>query len=197
MKFGVSGEALMSHIHEIETERLRLRQWKDSDKPVFALMSADAETMRYLPEMLSEEESNAMAQRCHELIEQRGWGFWAAEEKATGSFVGFIGLHIPIAELPFSPCVEIGWRLSRSVWGRGFATEGASAALEFAFEQLLLSEVVSFTAVGNARSERVMKRLGMQREPRNFQHPAVSQGHPLREHCLYRAFAPGTTQDPR
>lgn len=152
-------------------------------------MNGDDEVMRYFPAILSETESNAMAQRCNDLIEQRGWGFWAAQEKTSGSFIGFIGLHIPIAELPFSPCVEIGWRLSQAFWGKGLATEGAHAALAFAFDELSLSEVVSFTALSNARSERVMKRLGMRMDEHTFQHPAVQEGHPLREHCLYRASA--------
>lgn len=179
----------MAPIHEIETERLRLRQWRPADAPLFAELNADAETMRHFPARLSAAESNAMAQRCSDLIAQRGWGFWATEVKASGAFIGFIGLHVPVAALPFSPCVEIGWRLCRSAWGHGFATEGASAALAFAFDRLSLPEVVSFTAVGNTRSERVMQRLGMQRDARTFAHPSMAPGHPLREHCLYRAFA--------
>ncbi|MEJ8851257.1 GNAT family N-acetyltransferase [Variovorax rhizosphaerae] len=184
----------MSHIHQIETERLLLRQWRRSDFPVFAQMSGDDEVMRFFPAKLSEEESNAMAQRCSDLIEQRGWGFWATQEKSSGSFIGFIGLHIPIAELPFSPCVEIGWRLSRPSWGKGLATEGAGAALAFAFDRLFLAEVVSFTTLNNAPSERVMKRLGMQRDELTFQHPSLPNGHPLREHCLYRIFSDSLTR---
>lgn len=179
----------MSHVHEIETERLLLRQWLPSDLPVFAQMNADEEVMRFFPARLNEEESNAMAQRCRDLIETRGWGFWAAQEKSSNSFVGFIGLHAPIAELPFSPCVEVGWRLARHSWGKGLATEGASAALAFAFNKLSLPEVVAFTTLNNVRSESVMKRLGMQRDELTFQHPSLPHGHPMREHCLYRASA--------
>ena len=178
----------MTHIHEIDTDRLRLRQWKDSDKPAFARLNADAETMRFFPSVLTTQESDALAQKCHDLIAQQGWGVWAAEEKASQTFVGFIGLHIPSEDLPFSPCVEIAWRLSRPCWGQGLATEGARAALAFAFTQLHLPEVVAFTAVRNTRSEQVMRRLGMQRDLHTFQHPALSPGHELREHVLYRAF---------
>ena len=173
----------------IETERLILRQWKPTDFPAFAELNSDKEVMRFFPSTLSAEESKGMAQRCSDLVAQRGWGFWAAQEKASGSFIGFIGLHVPIAELPASPCVEIGWRLGRKWWGQGLATEGAKAALEFAFNTLLLSEVVSFTSVQNSRSEAVMRRLGMQRDPATFEHPSIPPGHPLREHCLYRATA--------
>jgi RimJ/RimL family protein N-acetyltransferase len=181
----------MPHIHEIETERLLLRQWRPSDLPFFARMNADGEVMRFFPAKLSESESNAMANRCRDLIEERGWGFWAAEEKSSNSFIGFIGLHAPTADLPFSPCVEVGWRLARRHWGQGFATEGASAALAFAFDVLALPEVVAFTTIDNERSQRVMERLGMQRDALTFQHPSLPSGHPLREHCLYRAHPIG------
>ena len=176
------------HVYEIETDRLRLRQWRDSDLPVFAMMNADAETMRYFPSTFTVEQINSMAKRCRELIEMRGWGFWAAEEKTTETFVGFIGLHVPSLEFPCSPCVEIGWRLVKTAWGKGLATEGATAVLSFAFEKLALTEVVSFTALTNNRSERVMKRLGMQRDEFTFENPSIPLGHPLREHVLYRAF---------
>ncbi|MDF3831415.1 GNAT family N-acetyltransferase [Cupriavidus basilensis] len=178
----------MMHIHEIETDRLRLRQWQDSDYPIFARMNADAETMRFFPTTLTVEQSNAMAQYCRDLIEQQGWGVWAVEEKATAAFIGFIGLHIPTDELPFSPCVEIAWRLAITAWGKGFATEGASATLSFAFGQLAMPEIVSFTALNNTPSVRVMQRLGMRRDAQTFEHPSLPSGHTLREHVLYRAF---------
>ncbi|WP_286998836.1 MULTISPECIES: GNAT family N-acetyltransferase [Comamonas] len=176
----------MKRVRELETTRLLLRQWKDADYPAFARMSADAETMRYFPSVLTENESRVIADRCRALIEERGWGFWAAENKASKEFIGWIGLHVPSAELPFAPCVEIGWRLARHVWGKGLATEGASAALDFAWHELGLPEVVAFTTLGNKRSERVMQRLGMVRDALTFEHPALPQGHPLREHVLYR-----------
>lgn len=173
-------------MRELETERLLLRQWKDSDYPAFARMSADAETMRYFPSVLTDEQSRDIATRCRALINQRGWGFWAVEVKATDEFAGFIGLHVPSAELPFSPCVEIGWRLARDFWGKGLATEGAQAALGFAFHELSLTEVVAFTALTNKRSERVMQRLGMVRDEKTFEHSGIPEGHALRQHVLYR-----------
>ena len=183
----------MPAIQEIETERLLLRQWKSTDFPAFAQLTSDEEVMQFFPSTLSQEESRAMAQRCADLIAGRGWGFWAAEDKASGTFMGFIGLHVPAVELPFSPCVEIGWRLARAWWGKGLATEGARAALQFAFMSLSLEEVVSFTSVRNARSEAVMRRLGMRRDAATFEHPSIPMGHPLREHCLYRATAASLT----
>lgn len=170
----------------IHTARLQLRPWLPSDLPPFAALNADPEVMRYFPAALSREQSDAMAQRCQALISERGWGFWAAETLENGEFIGMIGLHIPSAALPFAPCVELGWRLARAHWGKGYATEGAQAALELAFSAIELTEVVSFTSIHNLRSERVMQRLGMQRELGTFAHPALETGSWLSEHCLYK-----------
>ncbi|MDD2768105.1 MAG: GNAT family N-acetyltransferase [Methylococcus sp.] len=171
---------------EPETERLRLRQWRESDLEPFARLNADPRVMEYFPRPLVRAESDALAGRIAALIEQRSWGFWAAELKASGEFIGFVGLHVPSAELPFSPCVEIGWRLDFRYWGYGYATEAAEAALHVGFAGQNLTEIVAFTAVDNLRSRAVMRRLGMRPDPQTFQHPAVPAGSPLREHCLYR-----------
>ena len=178
---------------ELRTARLLLRPWRQSDLAPFAALNADPEVMRYFPSTLSREASDGMAHRCRDLIEQRGWGLWAAQELATGEFVGFIGLHTPAPELPCSPCVEVGWRLLKSRWGMGLATEGAAAALSFAFRTLDLTEVVSFTSVHNLRSEAVMQRLGMKRDELTFAHPSLPHDHWLSEHCLYRVSAPGSS----
>ncbi|WP_223879709.1 GNAT family N-acetyltransferase [Dechloromonas sp. CZR5] len=170
---------------QLETSRLRLRPWRDEDLAPFAALNADAQVMAHFPATLDRAESDVLAARCQSLIEAQGWGFWATEIKASGDFIGFVGLHRPIAELPFSPCVEIGWRLARPFWGQGYASEAARAALSFAFNDLALAEVVAFTSLENRRSQAVMERLGMRRAE-NFEHPAQPPGHPLREHCLYR-----------
>jgi len=179
-------ENKMPEIIEVETERLLLRQWKDSDLKPFAAMNADKRVMEFYPAPLSQQESDAMANTCKSLIAERGWGFWALEEKNTGRFIGFTGLHVPKHQLPFSPCVEIGWRLAPEYWGKGFVTEAAQAALNIAFQKLGLDEVVSFTAKANIRSAAVMERLGMIRQSSNFEHPALPEGHELREHIWYK-----------
>jgi RimJ/RimL family protein N-acetyltransferase len=171
---------------DIETPRLRLRPWREEDRAPFAALNADPRVMEFFPAPLSRAASDAMVDACNTLISERGWGFWATEIKASGQFIGFVGLNVPTAELPFSPCVEIGWRLVASAWRQGLATEAATAALAFAFDTLELPEIVSFTALGNLRSQAVMARLGMQRSSETFEHPKVAVGHPLREHCLYR-----------
>lgn len=170
----------------IETERLYLRQWTAEDRAPFAELNADPQVMRYFPACFSRAESDAMADKCARLIDDRGWGFWAVERKADGRFMGFVGLHTPFVELPFNPCVEIGWRLGKTFWGQGYATEAAKASLRIGFEALELPEIVSFTAVINRPSRAVMERLGMVPATATFGHPSVPEDHVLREHCLYR-----------
>lgn len=172
------------------TERLQLRQWKDSDRDTWAAMNADPEVREFFPGLLSRAESDAFVDRVSRTIDEQGWGLWAAEVIETGEFVGFVGLSRAVFDSPITPATEVGWRLARPFWGHGYATEGALAALDFAFTELELEEVVSFTAVGNIRSRRVMERIGMRRDPaEDFDHPAVAIGHPLRRHALYRILA--------
>lgn len=180
----------MIEIVEPGTEHLLLRQWKIADQEPFAALNADPRVMAYFPAPLMRAESDAMADCCQKLIDERGWGFWAVELKTTCEFIGFVGLHIPSAELPFSPCVEIGWRLAYDHWGKGYATEAAMGALSAGFDRLGLNEIVAFTPVGNIRSRAVMERLGMQ-ESGTFEHPQVPAGSDLRQHCLYRLSRAG------
>ncbi|MEM9137581.1 MAG: GNAT family N-acetyltransferase [Cyanobacteria bacterium P01_F01_bin.42] len=176
----------MPKIIEFQTKRLRLRQWRRSDRDPFFQLSSDPVVMEYFPDPLDREASDAMAERCERLIAERGWGLWAVEIPGEADFIGFVGLHIPSADLPFKPCVEIGWRLAKQFWGNGYATEAANGALEVAFQTLGLEEIVSFTSLLNQRSQAVMERLGMSRTTDTFMHPAVPLESPLREHCLYR-----------
>lgn len=171
---------------EIETPRLLLRQWQDHDYEPFAALNADPRVMEFFPEPLSQMQSDRMADRIRGLIGQRGWGFWAVEVPGIAPFIGFVGLHKPSAELPCSPCVEVGWRLAAAYWGKGYASEAAAAALRAGFEQLELPEIVSFTAVLNQRSQAVMQRIGMRHCGEFFDHPALVEGHRLQRHILYR-----------
>ena len=171
----------------METDRLILRQWQASDYPVFAEMNADPQVMEYFPTPLTSAESNALADRLKALIVERGWGFWAVELKATGQFMGFVGLHSQDGDsgIPHAPLVEIGWRLSSIYWGQGYATEAAFAALDYAFEQLAVGQVYAFTALQNMPSQRVMQKLSMVNCQQDFDHPKLPDGHPLQRHCLY------------
>ncbi len=176
----------MGKIIELKTDRLILRQWRKNDFPAFATMNADPLVMEYYPSTLSEDESNTMAHKLESLILERSWGFWAVETIIGNKFIGFAGLHKPTYELPVTPCVEVGWRLGKEYWGNGYATEAAKASLEFAFEELSLNEVYSFTSISNIKSRLVMERLNMQDIDENFEHPIIPEGHSLREHVLYR-----------
>lgn len=171
----------------LETERLLLCPWKEEDKAPFADLNADPLVMRYFPTVLSREESDRLADRFQKEIEERGWGLFAAHLKKTSEFIGYIGLSPVHFEAHFTPAIEIGWRLALPFWKQGFATEGAKKCVEFAFETLHEKQLVSFTAKDNARSIKVMERLGMTRDPKDdFEHPKLPLGHPLRPHLLYR-----------
>jgi RimJ/RimL family protein N-acetyltransferase len=169
----------------LETDRTILRQWCDEDYRPFAQINADTRVMEFFPQILSRVESDDMAKRCRDLIAERGWGFWAVELKGCSEFIGIVGLNEPQQGLPCSPCVEIGWRLGYEYWGKGYATEAAKRALRYAFETLLLQEVVAFATLKNKRSVEVMIRLGMANMHRNFDHPALEPGHLLSRHVLY------------
>jgi len=145
---------------ELRTPRLLLRRWRDTDRPPFAALNADPLVMEHFPAPLRPNESDDLVDRIEAGFEERGWGLWA---------------------------VEVGWRLAREHWGRGYATEGAHAALSFGFDELALDEIVSFTTHGNSRSRRVMERLGMRRDPaEDFENPNLPDGDALRPHVLYR-----------
>lgn len=169
----------------LETPRLRLRPWTAADRVPFAALNANPRVMAFFPAPLTKPQSDALADRCDALVREHGWGPWAAENKASGSFIGFVGLHAPSPLLPFAPCVEVAWRLAHAYWGQGLASEAAARALRFGFETLGLEEIVAFTTVGNHRSRAVMERLGMQAAG-TFLHPLLESESPLRRHALYR-----------
>lgn len=173
----------------LETDRLWLRAWQDEDIDPFATLCADPEVMRYFPEVLSRERSEFLISRCIEKQAQDGFCMAPIEVKETGEFLGFVGLNRPTyAEpLPFDPCVEIGWRLKRSGWGYGYASEAARAWIRFGFETIGLDEIVAFTIPANEPSQKVMTRIGMIRDHQgDFLHPSLPADHPIAPHVLYR-----------
>jgi RimJ/RimL family protein N-acetyltransferase len=171
----------------LRTERLILRPWREEDLALFAALNADPAVMGHFPSVLTRAESDALATRIRADLAERGFGLWAVEAPGVAPFIGFIGLAVPRFEAHFTPCVEIGWRIAREHWGRGYATEAARAALAYGLGRLRLDEIASFTAVGNLRSRRVMEKIGMTHDPSDdFDHPNLPPGHPLRRHVLYR-----------
>ncbi|MFG2827486.1 GNAT family N-acetyltransferase [Streptomyces sp. NPDC048434] len=173
---------------ELRTERLLLRAWRHSDLAPWAAMNADPEVRQHFPDVLTPERSAASVARFQADLDERGWGWWAVEVRATGEFIGFTGLDPVEEDLPFTG-VEAGWRLTRSAWGQGYATEAAEAALDFGFTALGLPEILAVTTATNLRSQAVMRRIGMARDPADdFDDPGVPDG-PLRRIVVYRISA--------
>ena len=167
---------------EIRTARLLMRPWRDADREPFAAMNADPVVMEHFPAPMTRAESDAFVDRLEAHFAKHGYGLWVLEDD-TG-FVGFTGLNWADFEAPFNPSLEVGWRLARTAWGKGYATEAATEAMRRGFEHV--DRITSFTAVGNERSWRVMERLGMRRDG-EFDHPRVPEGSPIRRHVLYVA----------
>ena len=167
-----------------ETGRLILRGWKDTDRETFARMNSNNNVMRYFPACLTDLESDAFVDRIVAELQETGHGLFAVELKESGEFIGYVGFHRFRFDAPFSPGWEIGWRLSDRHWGKGYATEAASACIDMARKTQLTDRLYSFTAVENTRSENVMKRIGMNLAG-TFGHPALPDGHWLKEHILY------------
>ncbi|WP_041272465.1 GNAT family N-acetyltransferase [Desulfitobacterium hafniense] len=166
-----------------ETPRLIFRDWKEQDLREFRMMNKDSRVMRYFPETLTEQETDSLYEMIRDEL-SLGYGAYAVETKDNHEFIGFIGFHRATFAAAFTPCVEIAWRLNYAAWGKGYATEGAKACLDYGFNTLGLDEVYSFTAKANLPSENVMKKLGM-KKVMEFKHPHVAENSPLAEHVLY------------
>jgi RimJ/RimL family protein N-acetyltransferase len=173
----------------IETDRMILRRWKREDRAPFARLNADPEVMSHFPKTLSRIESDALVARLNDRWAADGISFAAAERRSDGALLGMVGLAVvrfTTMASPLDGAVEVGWRLAREHWGQGYATEAARAWLAHGFEAMDVPEIIAFTAPANARSQAVMRRLGMRHDPgRDFEHPALPEGHPLRRHLVY------------
>jgi len=170
---------------EISTERLIMRGWRESDLALWAAMNADPEVRRYVGPLLTPGQAEAWVLNFQDDLDRHGFGFWALEVRESGDFIGFTGLDIVEEEMPVTG-VEIGWRLARSAWGHGYATEAARAALEYGFGILTLPEIVAITMAANLRSQAVMERIGMTRDPaEDFDDADVAEPS-LRRHVVYR-----------
>ncbi|MGC2191571.1 MAG: GNAT family N-acetyltransferase [Candidatus Dormiibacterota bacterium] len=172
---------------KLRTLRLLLRTWRPQDRAPFAALNADPQVMAHFPNPLSRAESDLMVDRMEAQLRLQRWGLWAVEITDTGEFAGFVGLNRPSFTARFTPAVEVGWRLAHRHWHHGYASEAARAALDYGFESLHLDEIVSFTSTSNLRSQHVMERLGMHRDPADdFDHPRLPPDHRLSRQVLYR-----------
>ena len=169
----------------IETPRLILRQWKETDHEPFIVLNGDKEVMEFFPVVKTREESLSQIERFVINIRTMGYGFFAVERKDNAQFIGFTGFAHPGFDSYFTPCVEIGWRLSKPNWGQGYATEAAGSCLEYGFETLSFCEIYSFTSVHNKSSEQVIIKTGMIKQGL-FEHPDIEEGSILRQHVLYK-----------
>jgi RimJ/RimL family protein N-acetyltransferase len=182
----------------IETERLVLRDWTEADAAPFAAMNADPRVMEFFPKPLSREESDEALAGNQAQIDRNGYGKYATEESDKGRFIGYVGLAPVDPAMPFAPAMEVGWRLTRTSWGEGYATEAARAVVAHAFGTLGLPSLVSFTTEWNLRSRRVMEKIGMTRDPDgDFLHPALPPDHKLARHVLYRIRRPAVAKQER
>ena len=168
----------------IDTKRLILRDWQEEDIENLIAMNEDADVMKYFPHTLSKKESLDFYNAIQEEFRAKGYGLYAVEVKETAEFIGFIGFHKATFPSDFTPCIEIGWRLKKSAWNQGYATEGAKACLQYGCDTLHFKQIYSFTACINTPSEKVMKNIGMH-YVKNFHHPRVDMSSPLKEHVLY------------
>lgn len=169
----------------METPRLILRGWKEEDVEPFARINSDEQVMEYFLKRLDEKDTLAFYRRIVDEFADCGFGLYAVEDKADGAFIGYVGFHHFNFDADFAPGLEIGWRLRKESWGKGLATEAASACLEYGKDILGLKEVCSFTSLPNKRSERVMQKIGMS-FVREFGHPLVDPAHALYKHVLYK-----------
>jgi len=184
------GGGSTTDVPELRTERLLLRAWRRSDRVPFAALNAEPVVMEHFPSTLTPEESDVFVDRILDRWDRGGPSLWAVELPGAAEFLGYVGLLEPSFEARFTPCVEVGWRLSAPFWGRGYAPEAARAALDHGFGHLGLDEIVSFTVGANTQSRRVMDKLGMHHDPADdFDHPNLADGDPLRRHVLYRLTA--------
>lgn len=186
----------MSPGPELRTERLLLRRWTAADREPFAAINGDPEVTRYLMGPIGRAASDAIVERIEAGFARNGFGFWAVEYVGVAPLIGMVGLSRPTFKAPFTPCVEIGWRLARRYWRQGLASEAARAALAFGFEVAGLREIVAFTAASNEPSQALMRHLGMRRDLEgDFAMPMVPEGHPLRPHRLFRLVNPSIHED--
>jgi RimJ/RimL family protein N-acetyltransferase len=186
------GEETLKGAPRIEAARLVLRRWRDDDLEPWIAMNFDPRVTEFLARNYTREFCEARFRAMRDQLERLGYGWWVAEIRGGPAFAGVICLRDVPFEAHFTPAREIGWRFASETWGHGYATEGAQAALDFAFSQLQWDEVIAITSPLNRRSWRVMERLGMRRElGGDFDHPDVEEGHRLRRHVLYRIARPG------
>ena len=173
----------------IETERLLLRGFREDDRARYAALVSDPEVGAWLGGALTVEAADAAFDRARATMARQGYGLWAVERRTDGVVIGDVGLNTVNQALPVAPAIEMGWRMFPAVWGQGYASEAATAALAWGLAHLPAElDLIAFTAQTNHRSQAVMRKIGLVRDPaRDFEHPLLAIDHPLRSHIVYAA----------
>lgn len=166
------------------SERLGFRNWLDTDLEKMAAINADSRVMEFFPSLVDREGTVSFIDRMKLQLAQKGYCYYAVDDLADQDFIGFIGLSTQTYEAPFTPCVDIGWRLKTDTWNKGLATEGAKRCLLYAFKNLGLKEVFAIAPVLNLRSERIMQKIGMQKLY-EFVHPLLHNDDRLKNCNVY------------
>jgi RimJ/RimL family protein N-acetyltransferase len=169
----------------IESPRLLLRSWNESDLEAYIKMNHDPKVMQYFPNILSSEDTLHHFEKIKQHFSEYNYGLFALELKEEKRFIGFTGFSHPSFESFFTPCVEIGWRIDAPYWQRGLGTEAANACLKYGFQMLNFEKIVSFTSIHNTASEKLMQKIGMQKIT-EFDHPKLASTHYLCKHVLYQ-----------
>ena len=169
-----------------KSERLGFRNWRNTDLAEFATLNADAEVMEHFPKKLTQKETAQFIEKLQNHYDKHGYNYFATEVLETGEWIGFIGLAYQTYETPFTPATDIGWRLKKTAWGKGYATEGAKRCLELAFKELKLEKVIAICTQNNIRSEKVMQKIGMIKQG-SFKHPKLKE-YPDYENCIWYAI---------
>jgi RimJ/RimL family protein N-acetyltransferase len=182
-------------VNIIETDRLILRTWRTDDAEPFFHINQDPKVLEFVPGPMTRERVQEIITYITEHQKQHGYSMWATELKASGEFMGWVGLnYVDWPDIHFTPAVEVGWRLGSRFWGKGYAPEAAKAALHYGFNDCGLEEIISFTVPENQRSRRVMEKIGMTQDMEaNFSHPQFPADHRLSTHVLYRVSSAAIT----
>lgn len=166
------------------SQRLGFRNWLDQDLIPMAALNSDKEVMRFFPATQDLDKTRNFIEKQKADYKASGHCFFAVDLLQNSKFIGFIGFKAIPFTASFTPGTEIGWRLAKTHWNQGLATEGAKANLEYAFKVIHLKEIYSFTITENVPSQKVMEKIGMVRKD-VFEHPNLPQGHSMRKHVLY------------
>ena len=175
----------MTSKYLFKSERLGFRTWSNNDLEPMTSINSDAEVMQFFPKTQTQDDTANFIKRMQKSYAENGFCYFAVELLSTGEFIGFIGLSIQTFEADFTPITDIGWRLSKNTWGKGFATEGAKRCLTYAFDNLKLDKVLSTSPIINTPSINIMEKIGMLKV-KEFEHPLLLNNEKLKKCVLYR-----------